>query len=90
MPVKLKIKVTNTMGILAHITNLLYEMNINLTNLKIIFLDKSHEKVLIDIDIEVSSRFELEKLIGNLKKMEEVLEIERGKPYYKNYKKNRR
>ena len=90
MPVKLKIKVTNTMGILAHITNLLYEMGINLTNLKIIFLDKSHEKVLFDIDIEVSSRFELEKLIGNLKKMEEVLEIERGKPYYKNYKKNRR
>lgn len=90
MPVKLKIKVTNTMGILAHITNLLYEMGINLTNLKIIFLDKFHEKVLFDIDIEVSSRFELEKLIGNLKKMEEVLEIERGKPYYKNYKKNRR
>ncbi len=90
MPVKLKIKVTNTMGILARITNLLYQMGINLTNLKIIFLDKSHEKVLIDIDIEVSSRFELEKLIGNLKKMEEVLEIERGKPYYKNYKKNRR
>ncbi len=90
MPVKLKIKSMNTMGILAKITNLLFEMGINLTNLKIIFLDKSHEKVLIDIDIEVSSKFELEKLIGNLKKMEEILEIERGKPYYKNYNKKRR
>ncbi len=90
MPVKLKIKVQNAMGILARITNILYEMEINLTNLKIIFLDKSHEKVLIDIDIEVSSRFELEKLIGKLKKIEEVIDIERGKPYYKNLKKSRR
>ncbi len=87
MPVKLKIKVQNTMGILARITNILYEMGINLNNLKIIFLDKSHEKVLIDIDVDVTSRFELEKLTGTLKKLEEVTEIERGKPYYK---KNRR
>ncbi|AEA33441.1 RelA/SpoT family protein [Hippea maritima] len=87
MPVKFRVKVKNKKGILARITNVLYNMDIDLNNLKVIFLDKAHTTVIFDMDIDVSSKFELERLIETLKKDEDVIDIERGKTYYR---KNRR
>ena len=92
IPVKLKITANNTMGILAKITNLLYQMGIDLQNLKVIFLDKAHKKVLFDLDVEIKNRLELEKLIAELNKNENILKIERGKTFYihKNHRRVRR
>ncbi|WP_051904355.1 RelA/SpoT family protein [Hippea jasoniae] len=90
MPVNLQIKANNTMGILAKITNLLYEMKIDLKDLKVIFLDQAKEKVIFDIDIEVKNNKELDNLISALKKNEDIINIERGsRTFFKKRKKYR-
>ncbi len=75
-PVKVSMLVLNKVGILSRVTDTISSHGINIRDVCMKNIDKE-AKVILSFILDIGNKNEMEKLIGNLRKLEDIISIQR-------------